>query len=114
MAEHDHTLHIDAKFVHGEAMRSAWLSLDELEKNIIEFSDQLQAMNNLCEQNRGIPSNDPSRGFDSVWAERYMEAYRKTADYLLVASGICKDLYADERCTMSRSIWDEKCDQRGD
>lgn len=41
MAEHDHTLHIDAKFVHGEAMRSAWLSLDELEKNIIEFSDQL-------------------------------------------------------------------------
>ena len=41
IAEHDHTLHIDTKFVHGEAMRSAWLSLDELEKNIVEFSETL-------------------------------------------------------------------------
>ena len=51
---------------------------------------------------------------DTIWDERYREAYRKTADYLLVASHVCKDIYADDRCTMSMSIWDENCDQRGE
>ena len=43
-----------------------------------------------------------------------MPAYRKTVDYLLVAAQICKDIYDDERCTMTISVWEEKCDQRGE
>jgi hypothetical protein len=46
-AEHDHSLHIDAKFVHGEALRVAWLSREEVQGNLKEYIETLRHLHGI-------------------------------------------------------------------
>lgn len=115
-AQHDHTLHIDSKFVHGEALRSAWLDKYELSDNIKEFVETLQHLN---EQYETIIENPPAdadiSALHELWIEKYQPSYRKSTDYLHVASHVCHDIYEKEKkCDIPENIWNNKCDGRGE
>ena len=38
---HDHSLHVDSKFVHGEALRTAWLTEQEMLEYIEDYISAL-------------------------------------------------------------------------
>ena len=117
VAQHDHTLHLDSKFVHGEALRSAWLDKYELGDNIKEFVETLTTLN---EQYENIVENPPEGSSEQemldLWNEKYMPAYRKATDYLHVATHVCKDIYGtnESKCNIPENIWFNKCDGRGE
>jgi hypothetical protein len=90
LASHDHGLHIDPKFIHGEALRVAWLSKAEIVDSIREY---IRTLDHLHETYDRIVLNPPAHTngetLDETWEEKYRQQYRLTTDYLLIASHIC-------------------------
>ena len=117
IAQHDHSLHIDSKFVHGEALRSAWLDKYEIGDNIKEFVDSITRLNEQYETLiENPPPDSDQNALDELWNEKYMPSYRKATDYMHVATHVCHDIYGaqEEKCKIPEGIWFNKCDGRGE
>jgi hypothetical protein len=114
-AEHDHSLHIDPKFIHGEALRVAWLSKSEIIENLSEYKDALGHLHSVYDELvLNPPEHTKDEPLDESWIDNYQANYRKAFDYLLVASHICQDIYSDEQCNLPIGLWRNTCDGRGD
>lgn len=97
-------------------MRSAYLSLSELKENIQEFVETLQHLNEQYEELVEFPPEDKkNEPLDEVWEDKYQPSYRKTTDYLYVATHVCKDIHNNsEKCDIPANLWQNKCDGRGE
>jgi hypothetical protein len=44
LSVHDHSQHVDPKFIHGEALRVAWLTKPEQLESVYEYTSVLRHM----------------------------------------------------------------------
>ena len=58
-AQHDHSLHVDAKFVHGEALRTAWLTKQEMLEYIEDYVSALTHIAYTYDTLYELPANHP-------------------------------------------------------
>jgi hypothetical protein len=52
---HDHSLHLDTKFIHGEAMRVAYLNRTSMLKDMGTYMTGLKKLNEVYDELMAIP-----------------------------------------------------------
>merc|ERR1712037_30804 len=113
-AQHDHTQHIDVKFISGEARRLAWHKLEDLIKYIDEYSEAVRFVEKKYEDHFIHPKEEDRERLDQVWKEHFEPNYRDTYDRLLIISRVCQDIYPEaSECKLEDDIWNDRYDLRG-
>jgi hypothetical protein len=111
---HDHSQHIDAKFIAGEARRIAYLPLDAVVKYIEEYTEAIKFIERKFEDHFSDPSPDEKPRLQKIWQENFEPNYRDTYDRLLIISHVCQDVHNDPACELPDDMWNDKYDNRGE
>jgi hypothetical protein len=92
-AGHDHSQHINQRFILGEARRIAWHSLEDIQRNIKDYTQAIRFIETKHEEYFNVPNKDDQVRLERVWKETFETNYRETYDRLLIISQVCSDLY---------------------
>jgi hypothetical protein len=114
LAEHDHSEHLDKKFISSEAKRVAWLRLPDLLKALEDYTTALRSLEGKFSD--WFEHDDPTKKerLDETWTMHFAPKYRDTHDRVFVISHVCLDIYGDEKCKLPDDIWNDKYDKRGE
>ena len=70
-AQHDHELHLDTKFIVGEARRVGWLKIEEIERNLRDYIDALRLIETKYAESFENPAEDDKERLDRIWEEHF-------------------------------------------
>ena len=112
-AQHDHALHLDTKFIVGEARRVGWLKMEEITRNLQDYIEALRLIESKYAESFEDPAEEDKERLERIWKEHFEPKYRDTHDRIFIMSTVCLDIYDDEACRLPEDIWDDKYDNRG-